>query len=86
MTSKTDCDCLLGFISGDKIYRSNLDFELERTTTVQSQFYDMGLLKGKPLKAKDILDNRRGYISRFTYCPYCGEKFNWKNIINNYIE
>lgn len=86
MKSKTECDCLLGFMSDDKIYRSNLDFELERTTRVQSQFYDMGLSNYKPLKAKEILDNRRGIFSRFTYCPYCGEKFNWKNIIKTYID
>ena len=86
MKTKTECDCLLGFISGDKIYKSNLDYELEKTVNVQSNFYDMGLLKGKSLKPKDILDNRRGYISRFTFCPHCGEKINWKNITNCYID
>jgi len=86
MKRKTECDCLLGFISGDKIYKSNLDYELEKTVNVQSNFYDMGLLKGKSLKPKDILDNRRGYISRFTFCPHCGEKINWKNITNCYID
>lgn len=86
MKTKTVCDCLLGFISGDKIYKSNLDYELEKTVNVQSNFYDMGLLKEKPLKAKDILDNRRGLISKFTFCPHCGEKVNWKNITNNYNE
>jgi hypothetical protein len=86
MKNKNDCDCLLGFISDDKIYKSNLDWELERTASVQSKFYDMGLLKGKPLKPKDILDNRRGYIYRFTFCPHCGEKINWKDITNRYID
>ena len=86
MKTKTECDCLLGFISGDKLYKSNLDYELDRVVNVQSNLYEMGLLKGKPLKGKEILDNRRGYISRFTYCPYCATKINWKNITNNYIE
>lgn len=86
MKTKNDCDCLLGFISDDKIFKSNLDYELERTSNIQSNFYDMGLLKRKPLQPKEILDNRRGYISRFTFCPYCGEKINWKKIINSYNE
>lgn len=86
MKTKTDCDCLLGFLSGDEIYKSNLDYELDRVVNVQSNLYEMGLLQVKPLKGKEILDNRRGYISRFTFCPHCGEKINWKNIINNYIE
>lgn len=86
MKTKTECNCLLGFISGDKIYKSNLDYELEKTSNIQSNLYELGLLKGKPLKAKEILDNRRGFISRFIFCPYCGEKINWKNITNNYIE
>lgn len=84
--TKTDCDCFLGFISGDKIYKSNLNYELDRTSSIQSNFYDMGLLKGKPLNPKDILDNRRGYISKFTFCPYCGDKINWKKITNSYNE
>lgn len=86
MKNINDCDCLLGFLSDDKIFKSNLDWELERTVNVQSNFYDMGLLKGKPLQPKEILDNRRGHISRFTFCPHCGEKINWKNITNRYID
>jgi len=81
---KNDCDCLLGFMSDDKIYKSNLNWELERTSNVQLNLYEMGLLKGKPLKAKEILDNRRGYFSRFNVCPYCAEKINWKSIIDGY--
>lgn len=84
MKTKSECDCLLGFISGDKIYKSNLDYELERTSNVQSNLYEMGLLKGKPLNAKEILDNRRGYIQRFNFCPYCADKINWKSISNSY--
>ncbi|HUU53242.1 MAG TPA: hypothetical protein VMW44_01210 [Candidatus Bathyarchaeia archaeon] len=32
------------------------------------------------IKPVDFLDRRRGYMTIFNYCPYCGEKINWKDI------
>ena len=29
---------------------------------------------------KDFLDRRRGYMTMFNNCPYCGEKINWREI------
>ncbi len=34
------------------------------------------------LSKHDILDRRRGYVRRFTYCPDCGTKIDWRQIIN----
>jgi len=31
-------------------------------------------------KPIDFLDRRHGYMTIFNYCPYCGEKINWKDI------
>jgi len=31
-------------------------------------------------KPKDFLDRRRGFMTLFNNCPYCGEKINWKAI------
>ena len=31
-------------------------------------------------KPTDFLDRRRGYMTIFNHCPYCGEKINWKAI------
>ena len=28
--------------------------------------------------AKEFLDRRKGYMTMFNYCPYCGEKIDWK--------
>jgi len=28
----------------------------------------------------DFLDGRRGYMTMFKHCPYCGYKINWKEI------
>lgn len=31
-------------------------------------------------KPVDFLDRRRGYMTMFNHCPYCGEKINWRSI------
>jgi hypothetical protein len=37
----------------------------------------MANLTRKPI---EFLDRRRGYMTMFNYCPYCGEKINWREI------
>lgn len=32
------------------------------------------------LSPKDFLDGRKGHMTMFKHCPYCGEKINWKKI------
>lgn len=83
-TDKQNCDCLIGFISGEKAYKSTLEYEVERIENIQPIFKSYGLLNGEPLNKKQIIDNRRGYLSRFQFCPHCGEKLNWKKILENY--
>ena len=34
----------------------------------------------KQYKPSDFLDRRKGLLTMFNYCPYCGEKINWKEI------
>lgn len=29
---------------------------------------------------KDFLDRRKALMTMFTYCPYCGEEIDWKEI------
>ena len=77
------CDCFVGFLSGEKVNKSTIDYEVNRIVDIQPKFKQYGLLKGEPLSAKQIVDNRRGYLSRFVYCPYCGEKVNWKQVLSN---
>ena len=77
------CDCLVGFLSGERVSKSNIDYEVKRICDTQPIFKEYGLLNGEPLSAKQIVDNRRGYLSRFAYCPYCGEKINWKQVLSN---
>lgn len=28
-------------------------------------------------KVKDLIDRRKGYITGYYYCPYCGKKLDW---------
>ena len=77
------CDCLVGFLSGERVRKSDIDYEVKRISDIQPKFKEYGLLNGDPLSTRQIVDNRRGYLSRFSYCPYCGEKINWKQVLSN---
>ena len=79
----SSCDCLIGFLSGERVSKSDIDYEVKRISDIQPKFKEYGLLNGEPLSPKQIVDNRRGYLSRFAYCPYCGEKINWKQVLSN---
>ena len=79
----SSCDCLVGFLSGERVSKSTIDYEVKRISDIQPKFKEYGLLNGEPLSPKQIVDNRRGYLSRFAYCPYCGEKINWKQVLSN---
>lgn len=79
----SSCDCLLGFLSGEKVNKSDIDYEVKRISDIQPKFKEYGMLNSEPLSPRQIVDNRRGYLSRFAYCPYCGEKINWKQVLSN---
>ena len=34
--------------------------------------------------ALGFLDGRKGYVDKFTHCPYCGEKIDWVAIKNDF--
>jgi hypothetical protein len=78
------CDCFIGFLSGEQINLSNLKERIIEILNVEPILYQYGVTNKKPLTTiKEIVDNRRGYLLRFKYCPYCGQKLEWKKIINN---
>ena len=79
----SSCDCLVGFLSGEKVNKSTIDYEVERIVNIQPTFKKYGLLNGEPQTKSQIVDGRKGYLSRFVYCPYCGEKVNWKQVLSN---
>ncbi len=60
---------------------------VDNTVLEQAQnLINDGQPKKQSAPAKNIFGvfgNRKGYLSRFVYCPYCGEKVNWKQVLSN---
>lgn len=78
---KTECDCLLGKLSGDETRKSNIKKMVDTIAYMQRIFSGQGILQGLPLTAKQLVDRRRGYLNRNRYCPICGEQIDWDNIL-----
>ncbi len=76
-----ECNCFIGFLSGDMVFMSTIESGVARIIKLQPLLQKVGILKGEPANRKQILDGRKGYLSRFHYCPYCGVKIDWKKII-----
>ncbi len=79
----SSCDCLVGFLSGEEVNKSTIDYKVEQIVNIQPVLKKQGLLNGEPQSKRQIVDGRKGYLSRFVYCPYCGEKVNWKQVLSN---
>ena len=79
----SSCNCFVGFVCGEKVNKSTIEFEVKSISKMQPEYKKYGMLKGEPQTPKQIVDNRRGYLSRFVYCPYCGTKINWKQVLSN---
>lgn len=76
------CNCLLGILDDKNIYLNDCIQKLTDFSEMMPTFKNYGLLKGKCLKPKEIADGRKGYLQRFNFCPYCGNKINWKALLN----
>jgi len=79
----SSCDCFVGFLCSERVYKSTIEFEVKSISKMQPEYKKYGMLKGEPQTPKQIVDNRRGYLNRFIYCPYCGTKINWKQVLSN---
>lgn len=59
----------------EKVKQNNNTFEYGLNT--YGEHFMNGLMK--ELRLKDYFDNRKNLnLNKFNYCPYCGEKINWK--------
>ena len=83
MKKSNNCDCFIGYLSGEDIKISNIKRQVDDIVKLQPQLKEYGILNGEPQTAKQLLDGRKGYLHRFTYCPYCGVNIDWKSIINS---
>jgi hypothetical protein len=76
------CDCSIGtYDRGDLLHKSTYLEILRDISKLQRNLYKMGLRISVPLSAQQIADNRRGYITRYNYCPKCGAKHDWKQLV-----
>jgi ribosomal protein L33 len=64
------CDCTVAIV--------NPRFKSEEAT-ISTLSYELCQLS-KYLTTKEKLDSRRGWIKKYTHCPECKQKINWKEI------
>ena len=85
-TSK-NCDCFIGYLSSEDLRKSTIEYNVRDLARLMPKLKEIGLMaKNKqPLSPKEIVDNRRGNLHRFTYCPYCGVKIDWKEILSIFV-
>jgi len=78
------CDCYIGNMNNTYLFLSTIKEEIEQTSYMQKVYKDSGIFKDqRALTPLQIIDNRKGYVSRFIFCPYCGTKVDWKRIVDN---
>ena len=73
------CDCFIGILE-DAVRLSNIKHLIDDALAFQDDLKRLNILDHDKLTPKDIIDSRRGYFNKFNYCPYCGEKIDWKII------
>lgn len=47
---------------------------------VENKLYHLDFKHNPPHKIDDYFDRRNSLFHRFNFCPYCGEKLNWKRL------
>jgi len=77
------CNCFIGFLSGEEVKKSDIKRQVDDIVRLQPELKKYGMLNGEPQTAKQIVDGRKRYLSRFSYCPYCGEKIDWKTVLSS---
>lgn len=77
---KKTCDCVIGRMGDDLIQDSGLLCALDETIVHMVALKKHNFIKGEVLTRSQLIDNRRGYFTRFNYCPYCGIEIDWKEV------
>ena len=81
------CDHTVGYLH-DWVCQSELKAKLDseaygwssHSKTMNSLTRNNERLLREDYKPKEFLDRRKNYMTMFNYCPYCGEKIDWKEI------
>jgi len=79
-----NCNCLFGYLNDDydliSLNRNTIAFDLKSYMESHNHMTDKGYYDGIKISLIDFFDKEKNMINRFHYCPYCGEKINWKAI------
>jgi len=75
------CNHLLGSLCNEDVYFDDIFDKVKELIESQKIFAKYSFMNGNPDSPKQIVDGRKGYLSRFNYCPHCGEKIDWKGIL-----
>lgn len=79
-----NCNHVIGYwhsaIGTDFLSIADIHVEIEQASKnsmrMNKDFPDLF----EAIDKKDYIDGRKGLITKFQYCPYCGEEINWKSI------
>ena len=80
----TDCNCFIGIVNSydsdgyNYIYLDDYVDKLIEITTTSNNINKVLHNDTFILKPLDFFDKRKGFSRLFNYCPYCGEKINYK--------
>jgi len=73
--------CRVGVMGDEIVTYEEMLVTAEGIERFQKAIFTKELYKTKVHHTiKQILDNRRGYVQRFNYCPDCGLKIDWKSL------
>jgi hypothetical protein len=78
-----DCDHVIGMLRDTFLRPSNIKSIIEDDVYSANRYRkNIAFLKGeeKPelICTADFFDRRKGYMTMFNNCPYCGVKVDWK--------
>jgi hypothetical protein len=80
------CEHLIGRLNREDVFDTDnhdgLREMLKAKSGVLRSLKEWGINGGQILTPREIADARRGFLHRYTFCPYCGIELNWKQLID----
>ena len=65
---------------------NNCDCEICRTNDYETRWLNLYELKIYINNNLKYLDRRHNYLTLYNFCPFCGQKINWKQIKKVFIK
>lgn len=81
INSNQSCNCLLGLMKGDRVYRNNITYRTKVLLNVHATFSKWRSGTEFNLDIVRLLDEKNGYFVKFNFCPNCGNEILWNEII-----